>query len=162
MKIPLNLTINGDPVELAVDANETLLHVLRNSASLQSVHRSCEEGECGACTVLVNNEPVNSCLVLAVSVQGASVMTTEGLIRNNEPHPMMKAFTDELGIQCGFCTPGMLMTAYALINGSDGIELTDETIRESLQGNLCRCTGYVNIVKAVKKAKQNKDAGDWW
>lgn len=162
MKIPLSLTVNGREMETEIDPRETLLQVLRQNADLRSVHRSCEEGECGACTVLLNNEPVNSCLVLAASVRGASVTTSEGLVKEGEPHPLMKAFTDELGIQCGFCTPGMLMTAYALINRSEGKELTEEEIREGIQGNLCRCTGYVNIVNAVKKAESARNEGRWW
>ncbi len=161
MKILLDLTINGEETQLEIDAGQTLLEVLRNQAGFDSVHRSCEEGECGACTVLLNNEPVNSCLVLGASVQGAAVMTSEGLVRDGKPHPLMKAFTDELGIQCGFCTPGMLMNAYALINNA-GEELTDEVIRKRLEGNLCRCTGYVNIVHSVKQAQKAKQAGEWW
>ena len=159
MKIPLGLKINGHDMELEIDSKQTLLEVLRNHTKFRSVHRSCEEGECGACTVLLDNEPVNSCLILAASVQDATVLTSEGLIRNGKPHPLMKAFTDKLGIQCGFCTPGMLMNAYALINKFDKKELTDEEIRKNLEGNLCRCTGYINIINAVKQAR---NAGEWW
>jgi len=162
MKIPLSLNINGQDMELEIDAKQTLLEVLRNHTNFQSVHRSCEEGECGACTVLLDNEPVNSCLILAASVQGATILTSEGLVKNGTPHPLMKAFTDELGIQCGFCTPGMLMTSYALISRFDEKELTDKEIRKNLEGNLCRCTGYINIVKSVKQAQKAKNAGDWW
>lgn len=162
MKIPITININGEDMALEINPGHTLLEVLRNQAGFKSVHRSCEEGECGACTVLLNNEPVNSCLVLAASVDGATILTSEGLVRDNKPHPLMKAFTDELGIQCGFCTPGMLMSAYALINNSGEHELTDTKIRENIQGNLCRCTGYVNIVKSVKQAQKAKIAGEWW
>lgn len=162
MKIPLSLKVNGEDMKFEITPNQTLLEVLRNQAGLQSVHRSCEEGECGACTVLLDNEPVNSCLILAASADGASILTSEGLVKNNKPHPLMKAFTDELGIQCGFCTPGMLMSSYALINRSDEKELTDETIRKNIEGNLCRCTGYINIVKSVKQAQKAKNAGEWW
>jgi len=162
MKIPLNLNINGHDTQLEIDSKQTLLEVLRNQARLQSVHRSCEEGECGACTILLDNEPVNSCLILAASVQGATIITSEGLVKDGKPHPMMKAFTDELGLQCGFCTPGMLMTSYSLINKSGKKELTDKEIRKNLEGNLCRCTGYINIVKSVKQAQKAKNAGEWW
>jgi len=162
MKISLSLNINGQDMELEIDAKQTLLEVLRNNTKFQSVHRSCEEGECGGCTVLLDDEPVNSCLILAASVQGATILTSEGLIKNGKPHPLMKAFTDELGIQCGFCTPGMLMTSYAVVNKSGKKELTDKEIRKSLEGNLCRCTGYINIVKSVKQAQKAKNAGEWW
>jgi aerobic-type carbon monoxide dehydrogenase small subunit (CoxS/CutS family) len=162
MKQPLTFVLNNRETTLDIDARQTLLEVLRNQAGMTSVHRSCEEGECGACTVLLNNEPVNACLVLAAAVQGATVTTSEGLVKNGNPHPLMKAFTDELGIQCGFCTPGVLMNAYALINRAGDTVLTDALIRKTLEGNLCRCTGYVNIVKSVKTAQKSKLAGDWW
>lgn len=162
MKMPLTFMLNNQQTTLEVDARQTLLEVLRNQGGMTSVHRSCEEGECGACTVLLNEEPVNACLVLAASVQGATVMTSEGLVKNGKPHPLMKAFTDELGIQCGFCTPGMLMNAYALINRAGDNLLTDQIIRKTLEGNLCRCTGYVNIIKSVHTAQKAKLAGEWW
>jgi carbon-monoxide dehydrogenase small subunit len=162
MKMPLTFMLNNQQTTLAVDARRTLLEVLRNQGGMTSVHRSCEEGECGACTVLLNDEPVNACLVLAASVQGASVLTSEGLVKDGKPHPLMKAFTDELGIQCGFCTPGMLMNAYALINRAGDNLLTDQVIRKTLEGNLCRCTGYVNIIKSVQTAQKAKLAGEWW
>ncbi|MFO7990236.1 MAG: (2Fe-2S)-binding protein [Desulfotignum sp.] len=162
MKMPLTFILNNQQTTLEVDARQTLLEVLRNQGGMTSVHRSCEEGECGACTVLLNDEPVNACLVLAASVQGASVVTSEGLVKNGKPHPLMKAFTDELGIQCGFCTPGILMNAYALINRAGDNLLTDQVIRKTLEGNLCRCTGYVNIIKSVHTAQKAKLAGEWW
>ncbi len=162
MKMPLTFMLNNQQTTLEIDARQTLLEVLRNQGGMTSVHRSCEEGECGACTVLLNDEPVNACLVLAASVQGASVLTSEGLVKNGKPHPLMKAFTDELGIQCGFCTPGMLMNAYALINRAGDNLLTDQVIRKTLEGNLCRCTGYVNIIKSVHTAQKAKLAGEWW
>jgi len=162
MKMPLRFMLNNQHTTLEIDARQTLLEVLRNQGGMTSVHRSCEEGECGACTVLLDEKPVNACLVLAASVQGATVMTSEGLVKNGKPHPLMKAFTDELGIQCGFCTPGMLMNAYALINRAGDNLLTDQVIRKTLEGNLCRCTGYVNIIKSVHTAQQAKLAGEWW
>ncbi len=162
MKIPLTFVLNHQETILEIDPWQTLLEVLRHQGGMTSVHRSCEEGECGACTVLLDDEPVNACLVLAASVQGASVITSEGLVKNGNPHPLMKAFTDELGIQCGFCTPGMLMNAYALINRAGDVLLTDQFIRKTLEGNLCRCTGYVNIIKSVQTAQKAKLAGEWW
>ena len=162
MKMPLRFMLNNQHTTLEIDARQTLLEVLRNQGGMTSVHRSCEEGECGACTVLLDEKPVNACLVLAASVQGATVMTSEGLVKNGKPHPLMKAFTDELGIQCGFCTPGMLMNAYALINRAGDNLLTDQVIRKTLEGNLCRCTGYVNIIKSVQTAQKAKIAGEWW
>jgi len=162
MKMPLTFVLNNQQTTLEIDARQTLLEVLRNQGGMTSVHRSCEEGECGACTVLLDEKPVNACLVLAASVQGATVMTSEGLVKNGKPHPLMKAFTDELGIQCGFCTPGMLMNAYALINRAGNVMLTDQIIRKTLEGNLCRCTGYVNIIKSVQTAQKAKLAGEWW
>jgi carbon-monoxide dehydrogenase small subunit len=162
MKLSLSLNLNGQDMEFEIEAKQTLLEVLRNNAKCQSVHRSCEEGECGACTILLDNEPVNSCLVLAASVQGSTILTSEGLVRKGKPHPLMKAFTDELGLQCGFCTPGMVMNAYALINRSGDKVLTREEIRKNLEGNLCRCTGYVNIVNSIQQAQKAKIAGEWW
>jgi carbon-monoxide dehydrogenase small subunit len=162
MKMPLTFVLNNQQTTFEIDPRQTLLEVLRNQGGMTSVHRSCEEGECGACTVLLNDKPVNACLVLAASVQGASVMTSEGLVKNGKPHPLMKAFTDELVIQCGFCTPGMLMNAYALINRAGEALLTDQVIRKTLEGNLCRCTGYVNIIKSVQTAQKAKLAGEWW
>jgi len=162
MKMPLTFVLNNQQTTLEIDARQTLLEVLRNQGGMTSVHRSCEEGECGACTVLLDEKPVNACLVLAASVQGATVMTSEGLVKNGKPHPLMKAFTDELGIQCGFCTPGMIMNAYALINRAGDNLLTDQIIRKTLEGNLCRCTGYVNIIKSVQTAQKAKIAGEWW
>jgi len=162
MKVAVNFRVNFKDYHLDIDARETLLDVLREDLALQSVHRSCEEGECGACTVLFNGEPVNSCLMLAAAAEGAEIITTEGLVRNGKRHPLMDAFVDLHGMQCGFCTPGMLMTSYAFIEKTAGQPVTDEQIRKGIEGNLCRCTGYVNIVKAIRAAKSAKEAGNWW
>ncbi len=162
MQVAINLTVNHKNYQLDVDAHATLLDVLRRESACQSVHRSCEEGECGACTVLFNGEPVNSCLILAVAADGAEIITTEGLVRDGQRHPLMDAFVDLHGMQCGFCTPGMLMAAYAFIEKTAGQAVTDEQIRKGIEGNLCRCTGYVNIVKSIRAAKLQKDAGNWW
>ncbi len=160
MKININITLNSEPCTLEIDTRETLLEVLRNKMGLKSVHRSCLEGECGACTVLVDEKPVNSCLVLAATVDNKKILTSEGLEQKERIHPLMQAFIDNLGFQCGYCTPGILMNAYALLNREE--EIDDQKIRKSLEGNLCRCTGYVNIVKSVQAAKKEKDSGNWW
>jgi carbon-monoxide dehydrogenase small subunit len=160
MQQKITLTVNGQEHSLQVETQSTLLDVLRDQLHLTSVRRSCGEGECGACTVLVNNEPVNSCLVLAVSADGQSVNTAEGLSKENELHPLMQSFVDNHGFQCGFCTSGILMTSYAVLNENQ--ELDDTQVRKSLEGHMCRCTGYVNIVKSVQAAKQEKEAGNWW
>lgn len=162
MKVAINLKVNGRNYHLDIDSQATLLEVLRNELAFQSVHRSCEEGECGACTVLFNGEPINSCLMLAIAADGAEILTTEGLIKDGQRHPLMDAFVDLHGMQCGYCTPGMLMTSYALIEKAAGQSITDEEIRKGIEGNLCRCTGYVNIVKAIRAAKEEKEAGNWW
>jgi carbon-monoxide dehydrogenase small subunit len=162
MKVAINLKVNARDYRLEVDARATLLEVLRNELAFQSVHRSCEEGECGACTVLFDGEPVNSCLMLAAAADGAEILTTEGLVKDGQRHPLMDAFVDSHGMQCGYCTPGMLMTSYALIERTAGQSITDEQIRKGIEGNLCRCTGYVNIVKAIRVAKKAREDGNWW
>lgn len=162
MKMPVTLNVNDTDYTLEIEAGATLLEVLRNDIHQQSVHRSCEEGECGACTVLMDGKPVNSCLVLAASAQGTKIRTSEGLMKGDTLHPLMQAFVDELGLQCGFCTPGMVMSAYAFIEKWGDETLTDREIRKAIEGNLCRCTGYVNIVNSIRRAKKAKDEGNWW
>ena len=162
MEVAVNLRVNRKEFSLSIDSRATLLEVLRNNLSLQSVHRSCEEGECGACTVLFNGEPVNSCLMLAAAADGAEIITLEGLVLDGKRHPLMDAFVELHALQCGYCTPGMLMTAYAFIEKHAGQSLSDQQIRKGIEGNLCRCTGYVNIVKAIREAMQARDAGNWW
>ena len=160
MKQDITLTVNGQEHRVQVEPWSTLLEVLREELHLTSVHRSCGEGECGVCTVLLNNEPVNSCLLLAVTADGQTITTSEGLNKDNELHPLMQSFVDNHGFQCGFCTSGILMTSYALLNENQ--DVSDVQVRKSLEGHMCRCTGYVNIVKSVQAAKQEKDAGNWW
>lgn len=160
MTTRIDIEVNARSHSLEVEPRETLLEVLRNRLDLASVHRSCQEGECGACTVLVDDEPVNSCLVLAVSANRSRILTSEGLERNGRMHPLMEEFVENHGFQCGYCTPGILMNAYALLQ--EGGDLSDGKIRKRLEGNLCRCTGYVNIVRAVQAAGQRRESGDWW
>lgn len=160
MEQDITLTVNGQEYQLKVPSQSTLLDVLRENLQMTSVHRSCGEGECGVCTVLLNDEPVNSCLVLAIAADGQKITTSEGLSKDNKLHPLMQSFVDNHGFQCGFCTSGILMTSYSLLNEHEDLEDTD--VRKGLEGHMCRCTGYVNIVKSVQAAKKEKDAGNWW
>ncbi|MBP1715797.1 MAG: (2Fe-2S)-binding domain protein [Deltaproteobacteria bacterium] len=160
MKIPLTVEVNYRTFQLEADPQETLLDLLKNQLKVNSLHRGCEQGECGACTVLLNGKPVCSCLVPSPQVDGATVLTLEGLSRNGKTHPLVEAFIIHSAIQCGYCTPGMIMTSYYLVNHLPGF--SEEDIRKGLEGNLCRCTGYVNILKAIQAAKKEKDSGNWW
>ena len=161
MDVPIKLKVNGKEHDLQVEAKATLLEVLREQLKIKSVHRSCQEGECGVCTVLLNGEPITSCLMLAVQANGCNITTVEGLLgEDGSLHPLMKSFVENHGFQCGYCTSGFLLTAYALLNQSE--KPTQEEIRKSIEGNLCRCTGYVNIVKSIEAAAEEKRAGDWW
>ena len=148
--IPLHLSVNGEAAEASVALYKTLLEVLREDLELTGTKHGCELGECGACTVLVDGEPQLSCLVLAVECEGRAVQTIEGLARGPELHPLQAAFTDFGGSQCGYCTPGVIMTAAALLERNP--HPTREEIREATAGNLCRCTGYNQIVEAIEDA----------
>ncbi|MBN1991175.1 MAG: (2Fe-2S)-binding protein [Anaerolineae bacterium] len=147
------VTVNGVKEWLDVPANMTLLQMLRDELALTGTKNGCAAGECGACTVLLNGEPVNSCLVLAVEADGAEIVTVEGLARDEQLDVIQQAFVDEGGVQCGFCTPGMLISARALLDRHP--HPSEEEIREALLGNLCRCTGYTRIVWAVQKAARS-------
>jgi aerobic-type carbon monoxide dehydrogenase small subunit (CoxS/CutS family) len=146
----LTLTVNGEPVEALVDPAKTLLEVLREDLQLTGTKHGCELGECGACAVLVNGEPVLSCLTLAVEMNGAAVTTIEGVAEGGQLHPLQDAFADHGGSQCGYCTPGIILTAKALLDTNPSP--TRDQIREALSGNLCRCTGYLQILDAVEAA----------
>jgi carbon-monoxide dehydrogenase small subunit len=155
----ITLTINGDPESLDVFANTTLLQLLREKVALTGTKNGCAAGECGACTVMMDGEPVNSCMVLAVEADGADVLTVEGLAQEGRLDALQQAFVDEGAVQCGFCTPGMLISAHALLDRNP--QPSEEEIREALVGNLCRCTGYTRIVRAVQRAVQRTvRAGD--
>ena len=143
------VTVNGETEYLAVPSNMTLLQLLREKLALTGTKNGCEAGECGACTVLMNGEPVNSCLVLAVEADGAEIVTVEGLAEGDQLTPLQQAFVDHNAVQCGFCTPGMLISAHALLKRNP--QPTEEEVKEALVGNLCRCTGYNRIVQAVQK-----------
>jgi aerobic carbon-monoxide dehydrogenase small subunit len=151
MSPALRATVNGRPLEADVEPRRLLADVLREDAHLYGTHLGCEHGVCGACTVLVDGEPVRSCLMLAVQADGAEITTVEGLALDGALHPLQEAFREHHALQCGFCTPGFLMTALHLLRERPDIEDEGE-IREALAGNLCRCTGYSNIVDAVRDA----------
>ena len=149
-KTQVSFNLNGQAVEVMVEPRELLIHVLRDQLRQTGSHIGCETSHCGACTVDFNGESVKSCTLLAVQAQGAEVMTVEGLAANGELHPLQQAFMDEHGLQCGYCTPGMLMRSYRFL--LENPDPTEQEIREGMSGNLCRCTGYQNIVKSIQKA----------
>jgi carbon-monoxide dehydrogenase small subunit len=148
----INLTINGGLEEVIVPSNMTLMRMLREGLSLTGTKNGCSAGECGACTVLLDGEPVNSCMVLAAECDGAKVVTVEGLSNEKQLAPVQESMIQEGGIQCGFCTPGVLISAHALLVRNPNP--SENEIREALVGNLCRCTGYLRIVEGVKKAAE--------
>ncbi len=152
----IHLTINGSREEVVVPSNMTLLRLLRETVALTGTKNGCAAGECGACTVMLNGEPVNSCMVLAVECDGATVQTVEGLAQDGRLAPIQEAIIQEGGVQCGFCTPGMLISTMALLARNQHPDEVE--IREALVGNLCRCTGYERIIESVKVAAK-KQAG---
>lgn len=145
----VSLTVNGKAVTANIDPRTLLVQFLRENLRLTGTHVGCDTSQCGACVVHVDGKAVKSCTTLAVSVDGAQVTTIEGLAANGALHPMQEAFREHHGLQCGFCTPGMIMAAVDIVNRR-GNDLDEKTIREDLDGNICRCTGYHNIVKAVE------------
>ena len=153
----INITINHDTDQVVVPSNMTLMQMLREKMALTGTKNGCSAGECGACTVLMNGEPVNSCMVLAVEADGAELVTVEGLAHEGELDVIQKTIIDKGGVQCGFCTPGILISAKALLTRNP--HPSEMEIREALVGNLCRCTGYVRIIEAVQAAaEQQKEA----
>lgn len=148
----MQFNINNAIYEGRIDVRRTLLEVLRENFGLMGTKKGCNEGECGACTVLMDNKPVLSCLVLAVEAQGKKIETVEGLAKNGELHPLQKAFIAHGALQCGFCTSGMLMAAKGLLN--ENPKPTEQAVRQAIAGNLCRCTGYDTIVEAILEAAQ--------
>ncbi len=159
MKVPLTFTVNGDPVEILVEPDWSLLRVLRDSLGLTGAKEGCGAGECGACTVILNGRTVNSCLMLALEAQGSEITTIEGLATpEGGLHPIQRAFIDHGAVQCGFCTPGMILSAKALLEANP--DPTEMEVREGIAGNLCRCTGYNQIVEAVLAAAQALKEGE--
>ena len=152
-KVEIRLNVNGDWCELTVDPGDRLVDVLREKLDLTGTKEGCGTGECGACTVNLDGKAVLSCLMLATQADGCSIVTIEGLQKGSELHPLQKSFVSESAVQCGYCTPGMIMAANALI-GNDP-EPDENTVRKNLSNNLCRCTGYDRPVKAVLKAARN-------
>ena len=150
MSVSIALTVNGKPVQAEVDPRTLLVDLIRSNLGLTGTHVGCDTAQCGACTVHVDGRAVKACNILAVQAQGSQVLTIEGLASNGELHPMQAAFKECHGLQCGFCTPGMVMSAIDLVNRHPNAD--EPTIRAELEGNLCRCTGYHNIVKAVQQA----------
>jgi carbon-monoxide dehydrogenase small subunit len=152
----ISMTINREYEQVDVPANMTLLQMLRDKLAITGTKNGCMAGECGACTVMLNGEPVNSCMVLAVECDGAEVLTVEGLARDHVLDPVQQAIIQHGGVQCGFCTPGVLISARALLDRNP--DPKEEEIREALVGNLCRCTGYIRIVDAVQEAASRQRA----
>lgn len=150
MKHHIHVTVNDEPYRIEVESHHTLLHILREQLVLTGTKNGCSEGECGACTVLFDGQPVNSCLVLGVEADGHSIVTVEGLAVDGHLAPIQHTMVELGGTQCGFCTPGILIAAHALLQRNP--DPTDWEIREGLVGNLCRCTGYTRIVDAVREA----------
>jgi carbon-monoxide dehydrogenase small subunit len=149
MALTIHFKLNGKPVKIETEANRRLIDILREHFKLTGTKEGCGIGECGACTVLLNQEAVNSCLILAGQIEGAEILTVEGLAQNNVIHPLQENFIKYGAVQCGFCTPGMLMSAYALL--LDNLKPSKEEIKEAISGNLCRCTGYKQIIEAIQK-----------
>ena len=154
--VPLQITVNGQPQETPVESRVLLVHYLRDMLGLTGTHVGCDTSNCGACTCLVDGESVKSCTVLAVQCDGAEVTTIEGMVgEDGELHPLQQGFWDHHGLQCGYCTPGMIMAAADLLKRHGDGPISEEDVRSGLEGNLCRCTGYHNIVKAVQAAAES-------
>ena len=153
----ISVDVNGERHERDVEARRLLVHFLRDDLDLTGTHVGCDTGNCGACTVIVDGLPVKSCMMLAVQADGSSVETVEGLAANGELHPLQQAFSSFHALQCGYCTPGMLMSAKHLLDNNS--EPTESEIRRSIQGNICRCTGYVNIVEAIAATARGEVSG---
>ena len=150
MKHQIHLQVNGEPYDLLVEPRHTLLKVLRDDLGLTGTKKGCDTGDCGACTVLMNGKPINSCLALAMEANGKEITTIEGLARGDDLHPLQEAFIQAGAIQCGYCTPGMILTAKALLD--ENAAPSEEEVKRAISGNLCRCTGYVKIVQAIQAA----------
>ncbi len=153
MKQIIQFTLNSEPYELLVDPSKLLIDVIRDDLELTGTKRGCGTGDCGACTILLDGQPVNSCLMLAMDANGRNITTIEGLAQGGKLHPLQEAFIEKGAVQCGYCTPGMLLTAKAFLD--ENPKPTEMQIREAISGNLCRCTGYVKIIEAIMAAAEN-------
>jgi len=159
MKHKIHTTINGESYDLFVEANQTLVDLIRDEIGLTGTKKGCGSGDCGACTIIMDGKAVNSCLILGVEADGAEILTIEGLRRGGQLHPLQKAFIDRGAIQCGFCTPGMILAAKALLDSCP--HPTEEQVRAAISGNLCRCTGYTKIIEAILSVRgQNSFPAD--
>ena len=156
MTINVTVTVNGQQRSGEVEPRLLLVHFIRDVLGLTGTHVGCDTSQCGACTIIMNGKAVKSCTILTVQARGAEITTIEGLARNGELHPLQEGFWEEHGLQCGYCTPGMIMTAVDLLANNPAP--TDDEIRKGIEGNLCRCTGYQNIVKAIKYAANKMQA----
>ena len=153
----IKMTVNGQTCSGAVEARTLLVDFLRDHLGLTGTNIGCDTSQCGACTIMMNGQAVKSCTALAVQAEGSEITTIEGLATNGELHPLQKAFWDEHGLQCGYCTPGMIMAGVGLLDQNP--KPSESEIRHCLEGNICRCTGYQNIVKAVESASQSMKGG---
>ncbi len=158
MKKPVKLKVNGNTYERDVEPRTLLVHFLRDDLGLTGTHIGCDTSQCGACTVMVNGQSLKSCTAFAVQMNNAEIMTIEGLASEGELHPIQTGFWEEHGLQCGFCTPGMILAAYQLLQRNPNP--SDQEIRKGIEGNLCRCTGYQNIVKSVQYAAKHMGQGE--
>jgi len=157
LKVPVNVTVNGTPRAAEVEPRTLLVYFLRETLGLTGTHIGCQTGQCGACTVLLDGEAVKSCMVLAVQAEGREVTSIEGLAPAGTLHPVQQAFWEEHGVQCGYCTPGMVLSTHALLQ--ENPDPDEAAVRHALEGNLCRCTGYQNVVTAVRAAAAKLAAG---
>jgi carbon-monoxide dehydrogenase small subunit len=148
----ITVTVNGEVIEYDVEARRLLVHFLRDDLDLTGTHVGCDTGNCGACSVIYDGRLAKSCMLLAIQADGATIETVESLANDGELNPLQQSFSDHHALQCGYCTPGMLMSATALLR--ENPSPTEDEIRKAIQGNICRCTGYVNIVEAIKEVKQ--------
>ena len=156
MKKNIRLKVNGEEYQLEVGPQELLLDVIRDKLNLTGTKRGCDTGDCGACTIIMDGRAVNSCLILAVEADGREILTIEGLAKNGTLHPLQETFVEYGAIQCGFCTPGMILSAKVLLD--ENPEPSEEEIRRAIAGNLCRCTGYTKIVQAIKACAEKMNS----
>jgi carbon-monoxide dehydrogenase small subunit len=156
--LPVSVTVNGDSYDAEIEPRLLLVHLIRETLGLTGTHIGCDTTSCGACTVLFDGKPIKSCAMFAVQANGHDLRTVEGLATGKKLHPIQDGFFQEHGLQCGFCTPGMMMTAVALLERND--DPSELEIRKAISGNLCRCTGYVNIVRAIQHAAATMRAGE--